>query len=108
MRFRIDGLHEMMRSPRNIHAGVVSRLKIMAEMNIAERRVPQDGRLSVSAHGRKVDLRIATLPTVWGREGRPRIPDNSTAHLDLSQLGFSPRTTAVLRSRSPSPTGCSW
>ena len=91
VRFRIDGvLHEVMRSPRNIHSGVVSRLKIMAEMNIAERRVPQDGRLSVSAHGRKVDLRIATLPTVWGEKVVMRILDNSTARLDLSQLGFSP------------------
>lgn len=91
VRFRIDGvLHEVMHSPRNIHSGVVSRLKIMAEMNIAERRVPQDGRLSVSAHGRKVDLRIATLPTVWGEKVVMRILDNSTARLDLSQLGFSP------------------
>lgn len=91
VRFRIDGvLHEMMRSPRNIHNGVVSRLKIMAEMNIAERRIPQDGRLSVSAHGRKVDLRVATLPTVWGEKVVMRILDNSTAQLDLSQLGFSP------------------
>jgi type IV pilus assembly protein PilB len=91
VRFRIDGvLHEMMRSPRNIHNGVVSRLKIMAEMNIAERRIPQDGRLSVNAHGRKVDLRVATLPTVWGEKVVMRILDNSTAQLDLSQLGFSP------------------
>lgn len=91
VRFRIDGvLHEVMKSPRNIHSGVVSRLKIMAEMNIAERRVPQDGRLSVTAYGRKVDLRIATLPTVWGEKVVMRILDNSTARLDLSQLGFSP------------------
>jgi len=90
VRFRIDGvLHEMMRSPRAIHSGVVSRLKIMAEMNIAERRIPQDGRLSVNAHGRKVDLRVATLPTVWGEKVVMRILDNSTARLDLSQLGFS-------------------
>ena len=91
VRFRIDGvLHEMMRSPRNIHNGVVSRLKIMAEMNIAERRLPQDGRLSVSAHGKKVDLRVATFPTVWGETVVMRILDNSTARLNLSQLGFSP------------------
>ncbi len=90
VRFRIDGvLHEMMHSPRAIHSGVVSRLKIMAEMNIAERRVPQDGRLSVNAHGKKVDLRIATLPTVWGEKVVMRILDNSTAQLDLAKLGFS-------------------
>ena len=92
VRFRIDGvLHEMMHSPRAIHSGVVSRLKIMAEMNIAERRVPQDGRLSVNAHGKKVDLRIATLPTVWGEKVVMRILDNSTAQLDLAKLGFSQR-----------------
>ncbi len=106
VRFRIDGvLHEMMRSPRNIHAGVVSRLKIMAEMNIAERRVPQDGRLSVSAHGRKVDLRIATLPTVWGEKVVMRILDNSTAHLDLSQLGFSPENYSRFAESFTKPYG---
>jgi type IV pilus assembly protein PilB len=90
VRFRIDGvLHEMMHSPKAIHTGVVSRLKIMAEMNIAERRIPQDGRLSVNAQGKKVDLRIATLPTVWGEKVVMRILDNSTAQLDLAKLGFS-------------------
>jgi type IV pilus assembly protein PilB len=61
----------------------------MADINIAERRVPQDGRLSVNAHGRKIDLRVATLPTVWGEKVVMRILDNSTAMLDLSDLGFS-------------------
>jgi type IV pilus assembly protein PilB len=90
VRFRIDGvLHEVMRSPRAIQSGVISRLKIMADINIAERRIPQDGRLSVAAHGRKVDLRVATLPTVWGEKVVMRILDNSTARLDLSDLGFS-------------------
>ncbi|MDA9912995.1 ATPase, T2SS/T4P/T4SS family [Candidatus Nanopelagicales bacterium] len=92
VRFRIDGvLHEMMRSPKTIQSGVVSRLKIMAEMNIAERRIPQDGRLSVNAHGKQVDLRVATLPTVWGEKVVMRILDNSTAKLDLADLGFSQR-----------------
>jgi type IV pilus assembly protein PilB len=90
VRFRIDGvLHEVMRSPKAIQSGVISRLKIMADINIAERRVPQDGRLSVNAHGRKVDLRVATLPTVWGEKVVMRILDNSTARLDLTDLGFS-------------------
>ena len=90
VRYRIDGvLHEVMRSPKSIQSGVISRLKIMAEINIAERRIPQDGRLSVSAHGRKVDLRVATLPTVWGEKVVMRILDNSTARLDLADLGFS-------------------
>jgi type IV pilus assembly protein PilB len=89
VRYRIDGvLHEVMRSPRSIQSGVVSRLKIMSDMNIAERRVPQDGRLSVNAHGQKVDLRVATLPTVWGEKVVMRILDNSTAMLGLPDLGF--------------------
>ncbi len=89
VRFRIDGvLHEVMHSPKTIQAGVISRLKIMSEMDIAERRVPQDGRMSVSVSGKKIDLRVATLPTVWGEKVVMRILDNSTAMLKLSDLGF--------------------
>jgi type IV pilus assembly protein PilB len=89
VRYRIDGvLHEVMRSPRSIQAGVISRLKIMADINIAERRVPQDGRLSITVSGQKVDLRVATLPTVWGEKVVMRILDNSTARLALTDLGF--------------------
>ncbi len=90
VRFRIDGvLHEVMRSPKTITSGVTSRLKIMADINIAERRIPQDGRLSVNANGKKIDLRVATLPTVWGEKIVMRVLDNSTAMLKLSDLGFS-------------------
>jgi type IV pilus assembly protein PilB len=90
VRFRIDGvLHEVMRSPKSITSGVTSRLKIMADINIAERRIPQDGRLSVNTNGKKIDLRVATLPTVWGEKIVMRVLDNSTAMLKLSDLGFS-------------------
>jgi type IV pilus assembly protein PilB len=61
----------------------------MADINIAERRIPQDGRLSVTANGKKIDLRVATLPTVWGEKIVMRVLDNSTAMLKLSDLGFS-------------------
>jgi type IV pilus assembly protein PilB len=61
----------------------------MADINIAERRIPQDGRLSVNANGKKIDLRVATLPTVWGEKIVMRVLDNSTAMLNLSDLGFS-------------------
>ncbi|HEX7354118.1 MAG TPA: ATPase, T2SS/T4P/T4SS family [Mycobacteriales bacterium] len=89
VRYRIDGvLHEVMHSPKTIAAGVVSRLKIMSEMNIAERRKPQDGRLSVNVNGKKIDLRVASLPTVWGEKIVMRILDNSTARLNLADLGF--------------------
>ncbi|MBO1750457.1 Flp pilus assembly complex ATPase component TadA [Actinotalea sp. BY-33] len=89
VRYRIDGvLHEMQRSPKQIQGGVISRLKIMSDIDIAERRKPQDGRMSVTHNGRKIDLRVATLPTVWGEKVVMRILDNSTASLDLRDLSF--------------------
>jgi type IV pilus assembly protein PilB len=91
VRYRIDGvLHEVMRPPKNIQSGIVSRLKIMADINIAERRVPQDGRISATIGGRSVDLRVATLPTVFGEKVVMRILDKSTALLRLDDLGFLP------------------
>ena len=106
VRFRIDGvLHEAMRWPRAIQSGVISRLKIMADINIAERRVPQDGRLSVVASGGKVDLRVATLPTVWGEKVVLRILDTSTARLDLGELGFSPDNYARYAASFHKPYG---
>jgi type IV pilus assembly protein PilB len=90
VRYRIDGvLLDAHRSPKNIQNGVISRLKIMADMNIAERRVPQDGRMSVTHDGRKIDLRVATLPTVWGEKVVARILDNTNTQLGLGDLGFS-------------------
>src|SRR5437764_7284064 len=89
VRYRIDGvLHEVMRSPKNIQSGLISRLKIMSDLNIAERRVPQDGRMSGVIAGKSVDLRVATLPTVYGEKVVMRILDKSTALLDLRDLGF--------------------
>ena len=95
-----------MRSPKHDPAGVISRLKIMADIDIAERRMPQDGRLSVNAQGRKIDLRVATLPTVWGEKIVMRILDNSTASLDAGRPGFAERQLrAATRRASPSRTG---
>ncbi len=106
VRYRIDGvLHEVMRSPRSIQSGVISRLKIMADIDIAERRIPQDGRLSVSAQGQKVDLRVATLPTVWGEKVVMRILDNSTARLALSDLGFTDENFARYSASFTKPYG---
>ncbi|MGH9169175.1 MAG: GspE/PulE family protein, partial [Acidimicrobiia bacterium] len=91
IRFRIDGvLHDVMRSPRSIANAVVSRLKIMADINIAERRIPQDGRVSLRVGGRQIDLRVATLPTVFGEKVVMRILDKSQTLLDLTDLGFQP------------------
>ena len=91
IRYRIDGvLHEVMRAPKNIQAGIISRLKIMADINIAERRVPQDGRVTATVSGREVDLRVATLPTVHGEKVVMRILDKSNALMQLTDLGFLP------------------
>jgi type IV pilus assembly protein PilB len=106
VRYRIDGvLHEVMRSPRAIQSGVISRLKIMADINIAERRIPQDGRLSVTSNGKKIDLRVATLPTVWGEKVVMRILDNSTARMDLADLGFSPHNFGIFEKSYVKPYG---
>ncbi|MGH9077170.1 MAG: GspE/PulE family protein [Acidimicrobiales bacterium] len=95
VRYRVDGvLHESMRPPKNIQAGIISRLKVMAEMNIAERRVPQDGRVRTTIEGRDVDLRVATLPTVHGEKIVMRILDRSNAMLRLTDLGFLPENMA--------------
>jgi type IV pilus assembly protein PilB len=91
IRYRIDGvLKEMAPAPKEIQAAVISRLKIMSDMDIAEKRRPQDGRLSVVAGGRKIDLRVVCLPTVWGEKIVMRILDNSAVLMSLPELGFSP------------------
>ena len=106
IRYRIDGvLHEAMRSPKNIAGGVTSRIKIMSDIDIAERRIPQDGRLSVKHNGRKIDLRVATLPTVWGEKIVMRILDNSTASMALGDLGFSDDNFARFKTSYVKPYG---
>ena len=91
IRFRIDGvLHEVMHSPKSIQAGVISRLKVMSEINIAERRIPQDGRMSLMVGGKPIDLRVATLPTVFGEKVVMRILDKGQALLTLDDQGFLP------------------
>src|SRR5712692_5663746 len=89
IRYRVDGvLHEVMRSPKNIQAGLISRMKIMADLNIAERRIPQDGRIGLTVAGKSIDLRVATLPTVFGEKVVIRILDKSSVLLRLDDLGF--------------------
>jgi type IV pilus assembly protein PilB len=92
VRFRVDGvLHEVMHSPKSIQAGLISRLKVMGDLNIAEKRIPQDGRVSLRINNRSLDLRLATLPTVHGEKIVIRILDKSNALLALSELGFLPQ-----------------
>ncbi len=92
IRFRVDGvLHEPMpAAPKSIQGGLISRLKVMADLNIAEKRLPQDGRISMKVGGRQLDLRLATLPTVHGEKVVIRILDKSSGLLALEDLGFLP------------------
>jgi type IV pilus assembly protein PilB len=90
VRLRTDGiLREFMSVPPKLQAGVVARLKVLANLDIAERRKPQDGRFSVRLGGKKVDLRVATLPTIFGEEIVLRLLDTSSLQADLTDLGFS-------------------
>jgi general secretion pathway protein E len=89
IRYRIDGtLQDTMSLPLNIHRAVISRIKILAEMNIADHFRPQDGQFSIEAKGRQIDIRVATAPTVWGETATLRLLDKSMATLGLSQLGM--------------------
>lgn len=89
IRFRVDGiLHDTLTPPKRMHAAIISRLKILAEMNIAERRLPQDGRIKVTVAGRQIDVRVSIVPTVMGERAVLRILDKGTAMLGLQQLGM--------------------
>jgi type IV pilus assembly protein PilB len=91
VRFRIDGvLRDVTMIPRRMAAGVVSRVKIMAELDIAERRLPQDGRVGLTVDGHRVDLRVVTVPTVRGEGVIMRILDKEAVVMDLAQLGMAP------------------
>jgi type IV pilus assembly protein PilB len=106
IRYRVDGvLHEVMRSPKNIQAGLISRLKVMADINIAERRVPQDGRIGLNVSGRPVDLRVATLPTVYGEKMVIRVLDKSAVLLQLEELGFVEQAFTRFRDAYTKPYG---
>ena len=89
IRYRVDGaLYEMAPPPRHLAPPVISRVKVMASMNIAERRLPQDGRIQKNIAGRNVDLRVSTLPTQFGESVVLRVLDRSTVNLDLGMLGM--------------------
>ena len=106
VRYRIDGiLHTEMNVPKNIHSALVSRMKIMADLDIAERRVPQDGRIQIIVNGKKIDLRVSTLPTVRGEKIVLRILDKSNLMLDLDQLGFSPNHKIIFKQMIEQPHG---
>jgi type IV pilus assembly protein PilB len=106
IRFRIDGvLSEAMHTKRSLHAGIVSRLKVMADLDIAERRVPQDGRITLTVDRRSVDLRVATLPTSWGEKVVLRILDHGTGIRRLEELGFEDEALTTYREVIARPYG---
>jgi type IV pilus assembly protein PilB len=106
VRYRIDGvLHEMQNAPKSIQNGVISRLKIMSEIDIAERRRPQDGRMSVVHGGKRVDLRVATLPTVYGEKVVMRILDSSATTRSIEDLAMLERNLSVYAASYVKPHG---
>ncbi|UCD75225.1 MAG: Flp pilus assembly complex ATPase component TadA [Phycisphaerales bacterium] len=106
VRFRIDGvLFEMMNPPRKMHAALTSRIKIMANLDIAERRLPQDGRIRVTVLGRKLDLRVSTVPTPKGEKTVMRILDTRSIHVSLDELGFAEDTLMIWKNQIAQPHG---
>lgn len=106
VRYRIDGvLHEVMRSPKNIQAGLLSRFKIMAGLDIAEKRKPQDGHCSLSVSGKVFDFRVATLPTIYGERIVLRVLAKESVLLDLDKLGFLPESLERYQAAFTKPYG---
>ena len=106
LRYRIDGhLYSLPPPAPHLHLPIVSRIKILSKLDIAEKRLPQDGAMSAKLENRTVDLRVSTIPTVWGEKVVLRILDKSTIPLELSKLGFNPQQIDALRKALAAPYG---
>ncbi|MEQ9608584.1 MAG: ATPase, T2SS/T4P/T4SS family, partial [Kiloniellaceae bacterium] len=106
VRYRIDGvLREVEAPPARLRAAVISRIKIMAKLNIAEHRLPQDGRIKIVVRGKEIDLRVATLPSLHGEGVVLRILDRQGVVLDFDALGFAADSQAALRGLLEKPNG---
>ena len=106
VRYRVDGaLHEVMKPPIKMRAALTSRLKIMAMLNIAERRVPQDGRIKLKFGSKVIDYRVSTLPVLFGEKIVLRILDKGNLTLDLQKFGFEPKAEADLLKAILNPYG---
>ncbi|MCE2883199.1 MAG: Flp pilus assembly complex ATPase component TadA [Planctomycetaceae bacterium] len=106
VRFRIDGvLFESMSPPKKMHAALTSRIKIMSNLDIAERRLPQDGRIRATVLGRKLDLRVSTVPTPKGEKTVMRILDSRSISVSLDDLGFSEDTLTIWKNQIDQPHG---
>ncbi len=106
IRYRIDGMmYDSMSPPHHMKSAIVSRVKIMANLDISERRLPQDGRIRAMVHGRKLDLRVSTLPMVAGEKVVMRILDTRSIQVDLEQLGMDENTLLMWRHQIDQPHG---
>lgn len=106
VRYRVDGVLRTERSlPKHMQSVVVARVKIMGNLNITENRIPQDGRIKTTVNFKPIDLRLSTLPTVYGEKVVMRILDLSSAAHDVAQLGFSPENEAIFRAMIAKPNG---
>ena len=106
VRYRIDGvLHDVEAAPKKLEAAVVSRIKIMAKLNISERRLPQDGRIRLKIEEREIDLRVSTIPILHGESVVMRILDKESIIIDLDLLGFPPDTLAAFNRLIKKPNG---
>lgn len=106
IRFRIDGiLQEQKAPPRSMHASIVSRIKVMSDLNIAEHRLPQDGRFKVKMKGREIDFRVSILPSSFGEKVAVRVLDKAQATLDIEKLGFDQDAVTKLKKCARLPHG---
>jgi len=106
IRFRMDGvLHEMLAPPKRLESAILSRLKIMSNLDIAERRLPQDGRIKLRYNTREIDFRVSTLPTIFGEKAVLRILDKDALKLDMTQLGFDEWTLDKFNAAIHQPYG---
>ena len=106
VRYRIDGvLFEMMNPPHHMHSAIISRLKILSNLDISERRLPQDGRIRAMVHGRKLDLRLSTLPTAHGEKAVMRILDTRSIQVSLDNLGMDEDNLLLWKRQIDQPHG---
>ncbi|HDH01331.1 MAG TPA: type II secretion system protein GspE, partial [Nitrospirae bacterium] len=106
VRYRIDGvLHDVESTPRKLQPAIISRVKIMAKLNIAERRLPQDGKIKLKVLGKDIDMRISTIPVIYGESVVIRILDRESIVIDLQQLGFPRETLGTFNRLITLPNG---
>ena len=106
VRYRIDGvLREIQAPPKQLQEGIVSRIKIMSDLNVAERRIPQDGRFRMRIGKQHIDLRVSILPAILGEKIVLRILDKNSVSLDIEKLGYDPETIRRLKEGASHPHG---